>query len=98
MNILIIAYYYPPDSSSGSFRPLFFGRYLKEMGERIFIHTASEKDYLEEQPRDDNLLSDVDLSNKVFRTSVLRHRETLIAIKKKFIKIGIKHKQTNYVA
>lgn len=41
MNILIIAYYYPPISSGGTMRPLKFARYLARMGHDVSVVTQT---------------------------------------------------------
>ena len=81
MKILIIAYYFPPDSSSGSFRPLYFARHLHEMGEEIYVLTAREKDYLPDQPKDHKMLEKVVNKIEIIRTRVYRPREAVIRLR-----------------
>ena len=78
MNILMLAFRFPPSSSSGAFRPMYFAKYLKEMGENVFVLTARVEDYLPEQPRDDKLLEELDPGMEIFRTRVFRPREALL--------------------
>lgn len=80
MRILMVAYYFPPDASSGSFRPLQFARYLKAKGEEVTVLTAREADFLPEQPRDVSLVPD---GIETIRTAVFRPRERLIDLKNK---------------
>lgn len=89
----MIAYYFPPDSSSGAFRPLYFGRNLKVLGEKVFILTSREKDFLDEQPKDYDLLNDAGLFDKVFRTRVFRPRESIIGLRDYFVGADRNHKQ-----
>lgn len=79
MKILFIAYYFPPDSSSGSFRPLFFANHLTSMGDRIHVLTAAEEYYLPEQKKDHHLIERLDSAVGISRCSVKRPREALIA-------------------
>lgn len=79
MKILIIAYYFPPDSSSGAFRPLFLSEYFSKNGHNIIILTASVKDFLLSQPIDEKLLSNVSQRVIIFRSSVIRMRESVIS-------------------
>lgn len=81
MKILMIAYYFPPDSSSGSFRPLFFAKYLHEIGENICILTVREQDYLPDQPKDYKLLENINENFEIVRTGVFRPREGAIKLK-----------------
>lgn len=81
LKILIIAYYFPPDSSSGSFRPLYFARHLHEMGEKLYVLTAREKDYLPDQPKDHKMLEKVVNKIEIIRTRVYRPREAVIRLR-----------------
>lgn len=81
MKILLIAYYFPPDSSSGSFRPLFFANHLTEMGDEVTILTARQEDFLTEQPIDLDVLSRLDQRVKVVRSAVYRPKEFLLKIR-----------------
>lgn len=81
MNILMIAYYFPPDSSSGSFRPLYFANYFASQGDNVQILTARQLDFLPDQPLDKTLLiTNLDIN----RTRVFRPRERLIELKNRF--------------
>lgn len=82
LNILMVAYYFPPDSSSGSFRPLHFANHLAKMGQKIWILTAREADFLDGQPRDAKLLSQVDEAITILRTPVSRPREAVVNLKR----------------
>lgn len=46
MRVLIIAFNFPPESGSGSFRPLFFANHLVDMGVDVHVLTARVEDYL----------------------------------------------------
>ena len=81
LKILIIAYYFPPDSSSGSFRPLYFARHLHEMGEELYVLTAREKNYLPDQPKDHKMLEKVVNKIEIIRTRVYRPREFVIRLR-----------------
>lgn len=81
VKILMIAYYFPPDSSSGSFRPFYFASHLHEMGEELYVLTAREKDYLPDQPKDHKLLEEIDNEVEIIRTKVYRPREAAIRLR-----------------
>lgn len=78
MKILLIAYYFPPDSSSGSFRPLFFANHLTELGDEVTILTARQEDFLTEQPIDMDVLRRLDQRVRVVRGAVYRPKEFLL--------------------
>ena len=78
LSVLILAYYFPPESSSGSFRPLFFANHLERLGCDVQVLTAKESDFLPEQPTDKNLLKKLNKSIKVYRSQVVRPREAII--------------------
>ena len=77
MKLLMIAYYFPPDASSGSFRPFYFAKHFKEKGEQVYVLTAREEDFLSDQPKDHQLL-DHELNLEIYRTRVFRPREAVI--------------------
>ncbi|MBN2267749.1 MAG: glycosyltransferase [Candidatus Babeliaceae bacterium] len=81
MKILMIAYYFPPDISSGSFRPLVFARHLQEMDEEVYVLTAREQDYLYEQPKDYKLLESLGDRVEIFRARTFRPREAVINLR-----------------
>lgn len=83
MKLLIVAYYFPPESSSGSFRPLYFAKNLMDYGCQVSVLTSSKEFYLIEQPIDDALLDTLNSGVKVIRSRVTRPREALISLKKK---------------
>lgn len=84
MKVLFLAYYFPPESSSGSFRPLFFVNHLSELGVDIHVLTARREDYLAEQPVDENLMLSLDKRVRVTRSSVVRPREALLRFRDRF--------------
>lgn len=86
LKILMIAYYFPPDSSSGSFRPFHFANHLEEMGENVYVLTACEEDYLPYQPKDYNQLKNINKNIKIIRCGLLRPREAVIKYRDLLIK------------
>ncbi|MBF0121066.1 MAG: glycosyltransferase [Desulfobacterales bacterium] len=86
LHVLMLAYYFPPDSSSGAFRPLFFSKYLSKKGIKVTVLTARETDFLPFQVLDKMMLSQIPSNVRVVRTRVLRPREFLINLKHKFSK------------
>jgi len=83
MNILMIAYYFPPDLSSGSFRPLHFARYLEEMGENVFVLTAREEDFLPYQHKDHTLLDSLNDNVTLVRSRVFHPTKSVITLRDK---------------
>ncbi|PIE33111.1 hypothetical protein CSA56_13075 [candidate division KSB3 bacterium] len=88
MKLLMIAYYFPPDSSSGSFRPLAFARHLHEMGLEVCVLTAREEDFLAEQSKDYTLLQEIGDETKIFRSRVFRPKEVLLTVGKRLFSRG----------
>lgn len=78
MNILMLAFRFPPSASSGAFRPMYFAIHLHEMGEHVYVLTAREQDDLPEQPKDYNLLEKLDPGIEIFPTRVFRPQQTLL--------------------
>ena len=81
MKILMIAYYFPPDSSSGSFRPMHFVRHLDEMGEEVCVLTAREEDFTSYQTKDHHLLEEIPEHVKVYRSGVFRAHDAVIKLR-----------------
>ena len=81
----MLAYYFPPDSSSGSMRPFFFANHLKRMGLDVTVLTAREQDFLQTQPKDPMLLRRLDPEIEVVRSGVKRPREFLLSLRKNII-------------
>lgn len=83
-NVLFIAYYFPPDSSSGALRPLFFANHLLEMGAKVTVLTARREDFLGEQPKDHSLVSRLHKDVRVVRAKVRRPREYVLSLRDKW--------------
>lgn len=81
LNVLFVAYYFPPESSSGSFRPLFFANHLLDLGCKIHVLTAQPANYLPEQPVDNSLLDKLSPKIIISRSKVVRPREWLISLR-----------------
>ena len=96
MRILFVAYYFAPESSSGSFRPLYFANHLRRIGCEINVLTGSEECYLPEQPTDDSLLNILNSDIKITRTRVSRPREALINLKNKLFFSPSKPKSSGF--
>lgn len=79
MRVLFIAYYFPPDASSGAFRPFFFVNHLIDQGDEVHILTARESDFLVTQPRDASMLERLDPKVRITRCRVRRVREKVLA-------------------
>lgn len=86
MNILIIAYLFPPDSSSGSFRPMHFVRHLDHIGERVFVLTAREEDFMPYQTKDHRLIEYIGDHVEIFRSRVFHPGQALISFRDALLK------------
>ena len=69
-NALMIAYHFPPDSSSGTYRTLKFARYLPDYGYRPIILTVLQKHLDSHLPLDPELLAEVPKQVEILRTPV----------------------------
>lgn len=96
LKVLFIAYYFPPDSSSGSFRPLFFANHLSSMGVDVHVLTARVEDYLEEQTVDEKLLDSLSEKVRVTRTVVRRPREAVLRLRDRVSRKGGERGSINY--
>lgn len=82
--VLFLAYTYPPDSRSGTFRVLHFANELARNGNyKPIVLTVKESDYDKEVSFDHQLLEDVDSNVDVVKTRCFQLRDSLVAIKKK---------------
>lgn len=77
----MLAYYFPPDSSSGTFRPFFFANHLSNGSARVSVLTARESDFLPGQTRDPHLLHTLHPRVTVLRSRVLRPREAVLSFR-----------------
>lgn len=84
MKILIIAYYFPPDSSSGSFRPLFFANHLTVIGDQIHVLTALDAEFSKEQRKDYKLIDQLNHNVVITRCSVKHPREVFLSVANRF--------------
>ncbi len=79
--VLMIAYYYPPDSSSGVYRTLYFANHLKRSKYcHPIILTPDEAFYSWEQKKDYSLLKKIDPDIKIVRTGCMQLREKIIGL------------------
>jgi len=81
LNLLFVAYHFPPDGSSGSFRSLHFANHLQKLGVHVHALTARVESYMKDQPIDMKLLESVDEFIRIVRTPVSRPRETLLSLR-----------------
>ena len=85
----MVAYYFPPDSSSGSYRPFYFARHLNNMDNDIYVLTAKEEDFLKDQPIDTGFAKDIDETIHITRAKVFRPREVLLKFRDRILKRNI---------
>ncbi|MGO8879791.1 MAG: glycosyltransferase [Desulfomonilaceae bacterium] len=95
MNALFIAYYFPPDSSSGSFRPFHFANHLQKMGVQIYVLTARVQNFLSDQPTDLEMLGNVDCGIQIIRARVCRPREALLSVRNFLTRVGFAKRPQN---
>ncbi|OPX36126.1 MAG: hypothetical protein B1H11_07980 [Desulfobacteraceae bacterium 4484_190.1] len=77
----MVAYYFPPDSSSGSMRPFYWANYLSRSGWDVSVLTVKKKKFLPEQPVDIELAKGIQPGVHVVRTNILRPRNNLLSLK-----------------
>lgn len=65
--VLVIAYFFPPDASSGTFRTLKFVKYLQQFGWECVVVSVDPK-YEPLEPKDETLLRQIPASAVVIRT------------------------------
>lgn len=85
MRILLIAYFFPPDSSSGSFRPFFFANHLTNLGDEVTVLTCRQEDFHGEQPLDREMLRCLDPRVRVVRSTIFRPKERLLRLRNRLI-------------
>ena len=72
--ILIVAYHFPPDAAVGALRPLKFAKYLPHFGWEPYVLTVKPKYY---PSLDQSRLDEIPSLEKVFRTAMLPHPNTV---------------------
>jgi len=87
--VLMVAYYFPPDSSSGSMRPFYWANYLSRSGWDVSVLTVKKKKFLPEQPVDIELAKGIQPGVHVVRTNILRPRNNLLSLKDLLFKLKI---------
>jgi len=83
LHILALAYVYPPDSGSGTFRPLYFMNNLAKRGVSVSVITVRTEDFHVDASVDTALVNKIHPDIKVIRCSVKRPMDALIDIKNK---------------
>src|ERR1039457_6002169 len=95
-HILVLAYVYPPDAGSGTFRTLYFMNNLSKKGVKISVITVKIDDFHPEANVDDELVQQIHPDITVIRCSVNRPINVLIDFKNKLFKgRTITEEQTN---
>jgi len=72
--ILLIAYHFPPDAAVGALRPLKFAKYLPSYGWDPYVLTVTPRYY---PVLDQSRLDEVPSPDRVFRTRMLPHPDTM---------------------
>lgn len=95
MKILALAYHFPPDSGSGTFRSLFFFNHLADLGEDLVVITAKVEDFATGSTKDSELNSIVDHRIDIARASVMRPMDRLVRIKN-LMSNAVGHRKTSH--
>jgi glycosyltransferase involved in cell wall biosynthesis len=80
--VLIVSYHFPPDAAVGAIRAAKFAKYLPEFGWQPYVLTVKEEYY---DAVDGSRMSDVALSERIFRTKVWPNPGTLYLKLKKWL-------------
>ena len=78
---MVLAYIYPPDSGSGTFRSLYFFNRIAQAGDDVCVVTAREADYALGTPVDNGLRASIDPRIKVVRAGVARPVDWLLRVR-----------------
>jgi hypothetical protein len=81
LHILVLAYHYPPDAGSGTYRTLYFMNILSRLGYKISVITAKMEDFQTDVLVDDDLVKQIHQNIQVIRCSVKRPLNYLINIR-----------------
>lgn len=96
MNILALAYIFPPDSGSGTYRSLYFFNHLVKLGENVTVITVKEEKFSPCASVDLELRSQIDTRINIIRTSVFRPMEHLLKIRSSLVGVrGINDKEAS---
>jgi len=93
LNILVLAYVYPPDAGSGTYRTLYFSNYWAEAGDNVTVVTVKESHFHPGALVDPALVRKVDPSIKVVRASAMRPLERLLGIRDR-LRRRVRHRPT----
>lgn len=83
LNILAIAYVYPPDAGSGTFRTLYFTNAWARSGCRVTVLTVREQDYQSTATVDARLCEQIEPSIQVVRAAARRPMDMLLKLRGK---------------
>lgn len=96
MNILALAYIFPPDSGSGTYRSLYFFNHLVKLGENVTVVTVKEEKFSPFASVDFELRLQIDTRINIIRTSVVRPMDHLLKIRSSLIGVkGIYDKEAS---
>ena len=84
LNILVIAYVYPPDAGSGTYRTLYFANHWARSGDRVTVVTVNQECFLDGELEDQKLCREIDSSIRVVRAHAFRPLRGLLAIRNSF--------------
>ncbi len=90
LSVLVLAYYYPPDNTSGVFRTLYFFNHIaRRQHFDISILTLARESYRSDQSMDMRLNAQIDPGIKVYRARAIHFREAVISLKNRLGRKGI---------
>ena len=82
--VLVIAYHFPPDSSSGTYRTLKFVKYLEPLGwDAVVLTVKPERERF--SPRDPDLLAEVPAGTRVLQTWAFSPGKWVFAIRNRWL-------------
>src|SRR6185312_11070079 len=81
MNILVLAYVFPPDAGSGTYRTLYFANHWARSGDAVTVVTVREQDFQADALVDRALLGRIDPAIAVVRAKATRPLQAMLALR-----------------
>ncbi len=83
MKVLVLAYHYPPNSGSGTFRSLYFFNRIARSGDQVCVVTAREEDLPGGPGVDAGLCESIEPGIEVLRARVRRPLDWLLGVRER---------------
>jgi glycosyltransferase involved in cell wall biosynthesis len=84
VKILVLAYHYPPNSGSGTFRSLYFFNRIARSGDQVCVLSARAADFGSGTSIDEALCASIDPDIQVLRARVRRPLDWLLGLRDRF--------------